>query len=159
PARCATHPEPIERVVGRTGGLGYEGNPVETARAFRDGWYRTGDVGEQTESGEYRVLGRVADVLATTSGRPIFAPQLEGALEADAAVREAAVVPPSAADDGAAPLVVVTPADGARAADVATAARRLLREHGVADRVRVVDELPHTPVGKLDKPTILRRWG
>ncbi|MET8258420.1 class I adenylate-forming enzyme family protein [Micromonospora sp. NPDC005205] len=139
--------------------IGYEGNPVETARAFRGGWYRTGDVGEQTESGEYRVLGRVADVLATTSGRPIFAPQLEGVLEADAAVREAAVVPSSAADDGAAPLVVVTPADGAPASDVATAARRLLREHGVADRVRVVDELPHTPVGKLDKPTILRRWG
>ncbi|WP_406070182.1 class I adenylate-forming enzyme family protein [Micromonospora sp. NBC_01638] len=138
--------------------IGYEGNPAETARAFRAGWYRTGDVGEQTESGEYRVLGRVADVLSTTSGRLIFAPQLEGVLQADEAVREAAVLP-SSTDDGSAPLVVVTPADGAEALNVATTVSRLLRDHGLADRVQVVDELPHTPVGKLDKPAILRRWG
>ncbi|MCG5455400.1 acyl--CoA ligase [Micromonospora sp. PSH03] len=138
--------------------IGYEGNPVETARAFRAGWYRTGDVGEQTESGEYRVLGRVADVLTTTSGRLIFAPQLEGTLQADAAVGEAAVLP-SSRGDGSAPLVVVTPADGASVRNVAAAVRRLLGEHGLADRVQVVDELPHTPVGKLDKPAILRRWG
>lgn len=135
---------------------GYHGDAAATAHAFRDGWYRTGDVAERTPSGEFRVLGRASDALPAVGGGIRFAPQVEAALQACGPVGEAAVLPPL---PGTEPFVVVTGAEGAVAVAVRAAAEGVLREQGLRVPVRVVERIPHTPVGKLDKPLIRRRFG
>ncbi|SCG55569.1 class I adenylate-forming enzyme family protein [Micromonospora humi] len=136
--------------------IGYHGDAAATAHAFQDGWYRTGDVAERTPSGEFRVLGRAADALAADGGGVRFAPQVEAALQACGPVGEAAVLPPL---PGSEPFVVVTGVVGVDVAAVRSAAEGVLGEQGLAMPVRVVERIPHTPVGKLDKPLIRRRLG
>lgn len=75
---------------------GYAGDEAATAAAFDGGWYRTGDVA--SHRGEYRILGRVADLLRGARG-PVFAPQMEASLVATCQVTEAVVLAPLAGDD------------------------------------------------------------
>ena len=128
---------------------GYHDDPAATAAAFRDGWYHTGDVGERLPDGRHRILGRRGDAVPA-EGQVWFAPQLEARLTAGCPVLEAAVLPPV---PGTPDTSVVIVPDGDPAAAVA-AVERLLAGLGVAARVTTTAGLPHTPVGKLDKPVL-----
>ncbi|BCJ61427.1 acyl-CoA synthetase [Micromonospora endophytica] len=120
---------------------GYHADPTATAQAFRDGWYHTGDVAERTPTGEYRVLGRVADAMPADGGVRFAAP-VEAALQACGLVAEAAVLPSL---PGVEPVAAVVGARDASADTVRAAAEKVLREHGLAIPLRVLDQLPYTP--------------
>ena len=67
----ARHPQQGE-IVARSSAtsVGYHDDSEATARAFVNGWYRTGDVAELGLDGEYRVVGRTGDAIAV-AGRPL----------------------------------------------------------------------------------------
>ena len=44
---------------------GYWNNPEETTLAFRDGFFRTGDIGRQDASGYFYILDRLKDMIVT----------------------------------------------------------------------------------------------
>jgi long-chain acyl-CoA synthetase len=56
---------------------GYWNQPEETARVLRDGWLSTGDRGEQDSSGNWRILGRVKNLLVLSSGHNVSPEPLE----------------------------------------------------------------------------------
>ncbi len=56
---------------------GYWNRPEETAKALANGWFHTGDQGERTSSGNWRIIGRVKNLLILSSGHNIAPEPLE----------------------------------------------------------------------------------
>jgi long-chain acyl-CoA synthetase len=71
---------------------GYWRAPEQTAAAFADGWYRTGDLGELDADGFLHIRGRKKDMIALASGQKVFPEDVEAVLLKHPAVIEAAVV-------------------------------------------------------------------
>ncbi len=71
---------------------GYFQAPDETARAFEDGWFHTGDIGEIDSSGQLFIRGRKKEMIVTPEGLNVFPEDVERVLNALPGVREAAAV-------------------------------------------------------------------
>jgi long-chain acyl-CoA synthetase len=50
---------------------GYWKQPEETARVIKDGWFHTGDQGEKNESGNWRIIGRMKNLIILNSGHNV----------------------------------------------------------------------------------------
>src|SRR6201982_129614 len=50
---------------------GYWNRPAETAKAIRDGWFHTGDQGEADAKGNWRIVGRIKNLIILGSGHNI----------------------------------------------------------------------------------------
>jgi long-chain acyl-CoA synthetase len=59
---------------------GYWNRPGETAKAFVDGWFRTGDQGEVDADGNWSIIGRVKNLIIPSSGHNIAPEPIEDAL-------------------------------------------------------------------------------
>src|SRR4029450_13010132 len=64
----------------------------DTARAFEDGWFHTGDIGEIGEDRQLYIRGRKKEMIATPGGLNVFPEDVERVLNQIAGVRDAAVV-------------------------------------------------------------------
>jgi long-chain acyl-CoA synthetase len=71
---------------------GYYQRPEETARAFEDGWFHTGDIGELKENGELAILGRKKEMIVTPEGLNVFPEDVESVLKQQPGVHDAAVI-------------------------------------------------------------------
>lgn len=72
---------------------GYWGRPQATAEAFtEDGWFRTGDVGEFLEDGSLKIIGRIKEIIVTSTGEKVPPADLESAIETDPLFAQAYVV-------------------------------------------------------------------
>ena len=138
---------------------GYYGVPAQNAESFTpDGWYRTGDLVRRTPGGEVVVCGRVKDLI-NRGGEKISAAEVETLVQELPAVAEAAVVPVADPEVGERAFLFVRllPGHELDLADVAEAfAARGVAAFKVPERLAVLDELPHTPVGKPDKAALRR---
>ena len=70
---------------------GYFKSPEKNAEAFSDGWFRTGDLGVMTESGEIEFHGRIKDMLKV-GGENVAAIEIESLLSRHPAVKLAQVI-------------------------------------------------------------------
>jgi malonyl-CoA/methylmalonyl-CoA synthetase len=85
--------EPGEIVVrGRTVFLEYWNRPEETRNAFRDGWFLTGDVAVQEDTGIFRILGRSSVDIIKTGGYKVSALEIEETLLTHPDVKECAIL-------------------------------------------------------------------
>lgn len=72
--------------------LGYFNQPEKTARAIRDGWFYTGDLGHIDKDGFLYITGRKKNVIVNADGKSIYPEELEDLLNRRAAVAESVVV-------------------------------------------------------------------
>ncbi|ERE16699.1 (2,3-dihydroxybenzoyl)adenylate synthase [Pseudogulbenkiania ferrooxidans] len=135
---------------------GYYLAPEHNARVFdNEGFYYSGDVVVADERGYLRVVGRVKDQI-NRGGEKIAAEEIEHLLLQHPQVAQAALVAmPDAMLGEKSCAYVVAHEDGLKS----VALRRFLREQGVADyklpdRFELVDTLPLTHVGKIDKQAL-----
>src|SRR5262249_58160047 len=79
-------------LVARGGNVmrGYWNNQEETERAFRDGVFRTGDIGYQDATGYFYILDRLKDMIVT-GGENVYSGEVEAVIYQHPAVSEAAV--------------------------------------------------------------------
>src|SRR3954449_508330 len=70
---------------------GYWRNEEASEAAFRDGWLLTGDVAERDGEGNYRILGRLKDMIVS-GGENVYPAEIEAVLHEHPAVADAAVV-------------------------------------------------------------------
>ena len=71
---------------------GYHDDPDATARAMRDGWFHTGDLGELDADGFLSITGRVKEILVTAGGKNVSPGPLEDRLRAHPLVSQCMVV-------------------------------------------------------------------
>jgi fatty-acyl-CoA synthase len=96
---------------------GYYDNPDATAKAFtEDGWLRTGDLGELTQDGRLRMIGRLKDVFRV-GGENVAPAEVEETLLAHPAVETAQVVGVPDARLGEVPAAYVTLKSGGKASE------------------------------------------
>jgi len=139
------------QVRGATVFGGYLGRPEATAESFTpDGWFRTGDVAAVGPDGVYRIVGRASTDLIKSGGYRIGAGEVENALLAHPAVREAAVVGLPDGDLGQRVAAFVV-ADGVAQADLVDFVARTLSAHKRPRDVIFVDALPRNAMGKVRK--------
>ena len=132
---------------------GYLNAPQETAAAFRNGWFRTSDVGRLDRDGRLHVLGRADDVIIT-GGVNVAPAEVEAVLMGLPGVRTACVVGLPDPEWGQRIAAVVVPADPAHPPDpgaLRAAARRLLTGAQTPKEIVLVDALPLHGVGKPDR--------
>lgn len=145
----------------------YWRRPEETARAFRDGWFRTGDIGvcEAVPSGHsWRLLGRASTDIIKTGGYKVSALEIEEAIRSVAPVRDCAVVGVPDAEWGERVAVAVewteTAADVWRADDGEALAllraqlKDVLAGYKIPSLLRRADSLPRNAMGKVQKPLV-----
>jgi acyl-CoA synthetase (AMP-forming)/AMP-acid ligase II len=129
---------------------GYLDNPEANASSFRDGWFRTGDVGTLDEDGYLRLVGRIKELI-NRGGEKISPYEVEAVLLDHPAVSEAAVYPVPDEMYGEQVAAVVVP-NGAVDGDelVRHCAERLVG-FKVPVRVAVLDAIPKGPTGKIQR--------
>jgi fatty-acyl-CoA synthase len=134
---------------------GYWRNPQATAAAFRDGWLATGDLAERDEEGDYRIRGRLKD-LVVSGGENVYPAEIEAVLHDHPCVSEAAVigVPDERWGEVCAAFVVLR-APAAEEELLAYCRERLAR-FKVPKSVHVVDRLPRNSLGKVVKSELLQ---
>jgi len=71
---------------------GYFQAPEETAAAFRDGWFHTGDVGEFDAEGQLVIRGRKKEMIVTPEGLKVFPEDVESVLNRLPGVHDSAVI-------------------------------------------------------------------
>jgi O-succinylbenzoic acid--CoA ligase len=135
---------------------GYLMAPEETAQAFREGWFRTCDLGRLDPQGRLQVLGRADDVIVT-GGLNVAPAEVEAILTGLPGVAAACVVGLPDPEWGERVTAVVTPADPSRPPDpgaLRVAAQRLLTGAQLPKEIILCDALPLLGVGKPDRKAI-----
>ena len=123
----------------------------QTADAMTaDGYFRTGDMGELTETGEMRFIGRTTEMIKK-GGINVAPAEVEDVLMRHPAVALAGVVgvPDPTQGELIAAFVVLKPGHAATADALTAHCRETASRYKVPDFITVRDELPVTATGKL----------
>ena len=159
--------KPVE--IGKTGEFvarganimqGYWNNAKETALAFRDGMFRTGDVGYQDSEGFFYILDRLKDMIVT-GGENVYSGEVEAVIFTHPAVREAAVfgIPDPKWGELVMACVVLKPGMALSMDDLVAFCRRSLANYKVPRRIEFSDaELPKSGSGKILKRVLRERF-
>jgi acetyl-CoA synthetase len=135
--------------------LGYWNDPERTRELFRHGWITAGDVARRDGSGYFWFEGRADDVIKS-SGYRIGPFEVESAILHHSAIAEAAVVGKPDAVKGTILKAYVTlrpgRSGGARLVqEIQDIARRMVGDHAYPREIQVVDSLPKTESGKIQR--------
>jgi fatty-acyl-CoA synthase len=137
---------------------GYWDEPEETAEAFRDGWFRSGDLAVRDADGYLTIVDRVKDVI-NSGGVLVASRQVEDALYTHPAVAEVAVVGLPDERWVEAVTAVVVPRGEVTEAELIAHARERLSAYKAPKRVLFTDALPRNASGKILKRELRDRFG
>ncbi len=149
-------------VAGPTVFAGYDGDPEATARALRDDWLHTGDLGVLDGAGRLVVVERSIDRIVS-GGENVSPTEVEAVLGAHPDVVEAVVVGHPDREWGTVPVAAVTLRPGAALAGapdeaveatLQAFARERLASFKVPKRIVRVEAIPRTASGKVRRPTV-----
>jgi long-chain acyl-CoA synthetase len=136
---------------------GYWKQPEETAKALRNGWLLTGDVGYRDADGYYFITDRKKDMLLV-NGINVYPREIEEIIYTFPGVKEAAVISQPDARKGEQPVAFVGLKEGAtlQERELIQFLREKLADYKVPRRVHVLPALPRNATGKILK-TELRK--
>ncbi|OIJ98415.1 acyl-CoA synthetase [Streptomyces colonosanans] len=136
---------------------GYWDRPAETAEAFRDGWFHSGDLAVRDAEGYFTIVDRVKDVI-NSGGVLVASRQVEEALYTHEGVAEAAVIGLPDERWIEAVTAVVVPRGEVSEAELLAHTREKLAHFKVPKRVLFVGELPRNASGKILKRELRDRF-
>ena len=139
---------------------GYWNNAEETDRAFRDGFFRTGDVGYQDTNGYFYILDRLKDMIVT-GGENVYSGEVEAVIYTHPAVREVAVfgIPDPKWGEIVKAVVVLKPGKTLTAEELIAYCRRSLANFKVPRSIEFSEtELPKSGSGKILKKVLRERF-
>jgi long-chain acyl-CoA synthetase len=127
---------------------GYFERPEETAQAFEDGWFHTGDIGKLNEKGELTILGRIKEMIVTPEGLNVFPDDVEAVLKREPGVGAAAVI----GTDRVHAVLILDP--GANADEIVRRANTQLADY---QRIRSVSVWPYAEFPRTEGTGKLKR--
>jgi len=136
--------------------LEYWGKPEATSDAFRNGWFRTGDMAVN-EDGVYRILGRTSIDILKTGGHKVSALEVEEVLRDHPAIAECAVVgvPDPEWGQRVAAALVLKNGTALQLEELRAWAKERLAAHKVPSRLLTLEALPRNAMGKVTKPQVV----
>ncbi len=152
------------RIRGPNVTPGYWRRPEETAEAFVDGWFLTGDIGRMAPNGVFSLVDRKKEMIIS-GGFNVYPRSIEDAIHEHPDVREAAVIGVPDPYRGQAAKAYITLRDGAPPLTLEALREFLadkLGKHELPAALEIRESLPHTPVGKLAKRELvaeLKQYG
>ncbi len=134
---------------------GYLHRPDLTAAVLRDGWYRTGDLGEVDGDGRIRLTGRAKDEI-NRAGFKVQPAEIDMLLERHPAVAEACTfaVPDAASGETVAVAVRLVAGSGETAQSLRAWCLERLRREATPERWFFVDDIPKTSRGKVSRDSV-----
>jgi fatty-acyl-CoA synthase len=131
---------------------GYWRRPDLNAAAFVDGWFRTGDVAVRDADGFYTIVDRIKDMFIS-GGENVYPAEIEAVLIELESVTDAAVVgiPDSKWGEVGCAFVVPAEAGNLDASVLEAHCSSRLAKYKVPKRFEILDSLPRTPSGKVQK--------
>ncbi|UDM52673.1 class I adenylate-forming enzyme family protein [Cupriavidus sp. MP-37] len=131
---------------------GYYRDAEQTAAAFRDGWFATGDLVRQDDDGYYVFVARKKDVIRR-KGENVSGAELDRIFGEHPAVEEAAAigVPAELGEEEILLAVQFRSGQSAGAAELLAWARGRVAAHKLPRYIVTVDAIPHTPTHKPAK--------
>ena len=138
---------------------GYYRNPEATARAWRNGWFHTGDAFRRDPDGSYWFIDRLKDAIRRR-GENISSFEIEVVVTEHPGVRECAAIPVPSEHGEDEVMVVLAPQPGAGIdpVELVEFLRPRMAHFMVPRYIRVMEALPRTPTEKVQK-TSLREAG
>lgn len=138
--------------------LGYWNRPEDTAKALRDGWLYTGDVGAVDANGEIQILDRTKDMIVS-NGFNVFPKEVENVIAEVDGVRECAVVgfPDEIRGETINAFVVPKPGSAVDPETVIAHCRERLSRYKVPREVHLIDQMPLTASGKIRRYMLRER--
>ncbi|HEY1361590.1 MAG TPA: AMP-binding protein, partial [Xanthobacteraceae bacterium] len=136
---------------------GYRNKPAETSEALRGGWLHTGDIGEVDADNCLYVRDRKKD-MAIVGGYNVYPREVDEVLFTHPDVKEAASagVPDPYYGETIRAFVVLKPGARATAEDLIGHCKANLARYKVPSRILLVQMLPRTTVGKIDRVALRR---
>lgn len=136
--------------------LEYWQNPQATEKAFRDGWFCTGDTAI-VENGNYRILGRMSVDIIKTGGYKVSALEIEEVLRNHPDIQECAVVGVVDLEWGqrVCAALVLLPQRQLTIESLRSWAKEQLAVYKIPTRIIIVEELPRNAMGKVTKPQVV----
>jgi long-chain acyl-CoA synthetase len=146
-------------VRGENVTTGYFNADRETAQAFEDGWFHTGDIGELADNGQLYIRGRKKEMIVTPEGLNVFPEDVERVLNHLPGVRDSAVVGVPIGSEERVHAVLLLES-GASADAVVREANAALDDHQKIRRALVwpEPELPRTEGTRKLKRAAIRSW-
>jgi long-chain acyl-CoA synthetase len=131
---------------------GYLGKPSETAEVLSDSSYLSGDMGRRDEEGFLWLTDRKKDMIIS-GGENVYALEVERVLGRHPAVGDVAVVgvPEERWGERVCAVVQFSPGETVRLEGLQELARQHLAGYKIPREMLVVDSLPRTGTGKIDK--------
>jgi long-chain acyl-CoA synthetase len=133
----------------------YWQNPEESAIAFKDGWWHSGDIGYMDDDGFIFIVDRKKDMILC-SGFNVFCREVDEVLYSHPKILEAGVigVPHPKRGETVKAFVVLKPGEQLSADEVKQFCRKYLTPYKVPTMVEFIDKLPRTGVQKLDRKAL-----
>jgi len=155
-------PDDIGEVVvrGPTVFQGYQNDPMANRSAFTDGWFRTGDQGFLDSDGYLFITGRLREVI-NRGGEKIAPQEVDNVLMGHPAVAQALTfaVPHARLGEELAAAVVLHQNVGATGHDIRLFAATHLAAFKVPRQIYIVEDLPKSPTGKLQRLGLAEKLG
>jgi fatty-acyl-CoA synthase len=137
---------------------GYWNQPETTAKAFRDGWFLTGDAAMVDEDGFYYIVDRKKDMYIS-GGENVYPAEVEAALAELTEVGECAVVgvPDERWGEVGRVYVIAVPGRNISPEELIEHCAKRLAKFKVPKTAVITDALPRTASGKVQKHILRRR--
>jgi long-chain acyl-CoA synthetase len=134
---------------------GYWNKPDETAKALRDGWLLTGDVGYRDADGYFFITDRKKDMLLV-NGINVYPREIEEIIYSFPGIKEAAVISRPNERKGEEPIAFVAMNEGASFSEreLIQYLRERLADYKVPRQVNVLPALPRNATGKILKTAL-----
>lgn len=131
----------------------------ETKEAFAGEWFKTGDLAKFDEDGDYYIVGRKKDMIIT-GGENVYPQEVENCLLANGWINEAAVlgVPDEKWGEKVVAFIVLENKETYNEDILRAYCKQYLGDYKVPKQFFVLDTLPKTDVGKIDKKTLLKQF-
>jgi fatty-acyl-CoA synthase len=139
---------------------GYYDKPAETAQTITpEGWLRTGDLGTLDAEGNLRITGRIKELIIR-GGENVYPAEVENALRAHPAVRDAAVfgIPSERYGEEVAAAVVLRQEQATDAAALSAFLELRIARFKRPAVIHLVEAFPMTPSGKVQKFLLRERF-
>jgi long-chain acyl-CoA synthetase len=135
--------------------LGYWKQPEETARAFRNDWLLTGDIGYRDSEGYYFITDRKKDMLLV-NGINVYPREIEEVIYQFPGIKEAAVIGKPDPRKGEQPIAFVAANEGSviNEIELRSFLKKRLADYKIPRRIVLLEALPRNATGKILKTTL-----